>query len=535
MNASLFQGTGRLTRLLFRQNRVKILLWLLSLVGMTWAVAAVYPEIYTTQEDILGFGATMQNPAMTAMLGMPYELEQFNIGTVFASEMLLFTAIAVSVMNILLVSTNTRVDEEEGRLEMIRSLPAGRLSYLTAAVVMIMSINAALFLLMSIGLAVIGAEAMTWEASLLYGAVQAATGLFFAGATMISAQWAETSRGTNGLAFGLLILSYIVRAIGDVESETLSLFSPLGWTVRTNVFVENDWWPVWALLDGFVVLTGIAFYFNHQRDILSGMLPTRKGKTHASNWLKTMPGLVWRLEKNTVLTWGISLFLLSAVVGAILGDFETYFADMDIIQAFLPESANTAEMTEQFIALFMGIISLFTGIPAVSILLKVKKEEKMGRMEHFYSRTVSRNKVLGSYYLVAFCAILVMQFLVGSGLSFTASQAMENSLSFGSFMASAFVYVPAVWVLLGVTTLLVGSFPKGTYLVWLYTAFSFIVLYLGNLFEFPEWVNNLSAFHHIPQVPFEQMEWTPLFVLSGLSIALSILGFTGYNMRDISE
>jgi len=535
MNRQLFKGTGRLTRLLFRQNRVKILIWLVSLVGISWAVAGVYPSIYSTQEDLLGLAITMENPAMVAMLGPAYGVDNFNVGAAFASEMLLFTAVGVGIMNILLITSSTRADEEEGRLEMIRSLPVGRLASLTASILMILVVNFILFFALGFGIYFIGPEVMTWEASFLYGAIQATTGLFFAGVALITAQLAETSRGSNGLAIGFLVLSYIVRAVGDVSSDTLSMFSPLGWTGRTDVFVSNDWWPVFALSGGFILLTGIAFLLNYRRDIFSGMLPTFKGKVHASSFLKTMPGLVWRLERNTVITWALGLFLLSAAFGAILGDFETYFSDMEIIQEFLPATGTASSMLEQFIALIIGIMSLITGIPVVSILFKIKKEESLGRMEHLYSRPVSRNKVLGSYYLLAFLTILVIQSLIGIGFYLTAEQVMAESLAFSTIMEAALVYIPALWLFLGLATLFVGALPKGTLLVWLYVFFVFVVLYLGGIFEFPEWVNNLSAFNHIPALPDATMNWPPLLTLSGLSLLLSAIGFACYNRRDISE
>lgn len=63
--------------------------------------------------------------------------------------------------------------------------------------------------------------------------------------------------------------------------------------------------------------------------------------------------------------------------------------------------------------------------------------------------------------------------------------------------------------------------------------FAIFVIYLGNLLEFPEWVNNISAFHHIPQLPNEEIAWFPMISLSLVGIALSVIGFLSYNKRDI--
>lgn len=534
MGSHLFKGTGGITKLLLRQNKLKIILWLLALAGITLVVANVYPTVYTTQEDIMGFAVTMENPAMIAMLGSHYTLGDYNIGAVFANEMLLFTAIAVGVMNILFVSSSTRNDEEEGRLEMVRALPVGRLAYLTASGIMILIVNGALLLLTAIGLGFISEPGMTWEASFLYGALLAATGLFFASLTALCAQLAGTSRGTTSLSLGVLIAAYIVRAIGDVESEVMALISPLGWVVRTEVFVNNSWWPIAALLNGMGLLLIAALYLNTKRDINTGLLPDRKGKVRASAFLKTRIGLTWYFEKTNLIAWTIVLFLLSAAFGAILGELEVYFSDMDIIQAYFSEGSGVS-LTEQFIALLMSILSIFTAVPVVSTILKLKKEEKQGRVENYYSRSVSRNSVLSSYYSISLLATIVMQAMIGLGLYITADQVLEEGLELSMVLSSTLVYVPAIWLVIGLATMLVGAFPKGSGLAWFYVVFSLIVIYIGGLIDFPDWVNNLSAFTHVPQIPIEEIDWPALGVLTSVALVLSLIGFIGYNKRDIQS
>lgn len=534
MGVQLFKGTGKITKLLLRQNRLKVFLWLLGLVGITLIVANVYPTVYTTQEDIMGFALTMGNPAMIAMLGPNYTLEDYNIGAVFASEMLLFTAVAVGVMNILIVSSSTRDDEEEGRLEIVRALPVGRLAYITASGIMIFMVNGALLLLTALGLGFISEPGMTWESSFLYGALLAATGLFFASLTALCAQLAGTSRGTTSLSLGVLIAAYIVRAIGDVESERVALISPLGWVVRTEVFVKNDWWPIGALLIGTVLLLLGALYLNTKRDLNTGLLPDRKGKVRASAFLKTNVGLTWHLEKTNLIAWTIVLFLLSAAFGAILGELEVYFSDMDIIQAYFSEESGIS-LTEQFIALLMSILSIFTAVPVISTILKLKKEEKQGRVENYYSRSVSRNTVLSSYYFISLLATIVMQVMTGLGLYLTANQVLEEGLEISMVLKATLVYVPAIWLVIGLATMLVGCFPKGSGLAWLYIVFSLVVIYIGGLIDFPDWVNNLSAFTHVPQIPIEEIDWFALGILSSIALVLTLIGFIGYNKRDIQS
>ena len=278
MDSQDFKGTRLLTKLILKQNHLKLLIWLIGLIGITIGTASVYPGVYPDQESLMAYALTADNPSMVAMLGPGYEMEDYNLGTAFAMDMLIFTAIAAGIMNILLVGRSTRADEEDGLTEVIRSLPIGRLSYLSATMLVMTTINVLLALLTGFGLFSLGIDSFDLESSLLYGSVLGATGLIFVAFTALFAQLFQTSRGTTGLSFAILIGSYLVRAVGDVSNETLSLISPLGWLVRTEVFVVDKWWPIVITVVVSIVLSLLAFYLNGIRDLNSGFIPERKGK-----------------------------------------------------------------------------------------------------------------------------------------------------------------------------------------------------------------------------------------------------------------
>ena len=95
---------------------------------------------------------TMRNPAMAAMVGRGYGLDNYTNGAMMAHQMLLFTGIAVAIMCILLVARHTRKDEEDGRIELIRSLPTVRLSSLNATLLVMLGVNVVIALLIGFGL-----------------------------------------------------------------------------------------------------------------------------------------------------------------------------------------------------------------------------------------------------------------------------------------------------------------------------------------------------------------------------------------------
>ena len=216
-----FQGTGQILKLIFRQDRFKMTVWLLCLIAITVTVAYAYPDVYKTERDITGFVLTMQNPAMEAMLGPVYDADTRLVAAIFAHEMLLFTAIAVAIMNILLIGRSTRTDEEDGRLELLQSLPVGRLSHITAVMLEAVILNLILVIFIGTGLSAVGLEGMTVEASFLYGSILGSAGFFFHPSPRCSPNW-QKLRGDNRLIFCRINCFLILSGLSEMSRAKLS-------------------------------------------------------------------------------------------------------------------------------------------------------------------------------------------------------------------------------------------------------------------------------------------------------------------------
>lgn len=532
MERKLFRNTGPYARLILRRDRLRIPFWLTAIIILTLVVAAAYPELTSTQEERLILAETMVNPAMTAMFGPGYGLEDYTYGAMLGHQMLLFTALAAAIMSILLVARHTRADEESGLLEIIRSLPVGRLSGLASTTLVLGGTHVLLALLTGLGIYSLGIESMDLSGSLLYGAALGVTGIFFAALTALCAQLTESSRGTVGLSFATLGGFYLIRAVGDVSNETISMFSPLGWIVRTEVYVGNYWWPVLLTMAASLVVTAIAFYLSSIRDLGAGFLPSKPGRRRASVFLQSPLGLACRLQRNSLLAWAAGLFILGASYGSIMGDMETYLQNLDIMQEMLPDVEGIT-LTEQFIPMLMSILSIIGTIPALLMITKLRGEETKNRKEPLLARAVSRINLMGGYLALALVSGAIMLALAGMGMWSAAVTAMEDPLSFNTILHAIMVYYPAVLVMIGVAVLLMGFKPQGLSLAWLYLGYSFFVVYLGELLDIPEWMAALSPFGHIPQFPVEEINYTALGLLTAISIILMVAGLTGYRNRDI--
>jgi ABC-2 type transport system permease protein len=293
---------------MLKREAVVSTVWILILVLFSAALAPGMSGMFDT-DSRQQFAQTFNNPVMIAMMGPVYGADHYTQGAMYSNMMLLWILIAVAVMNIFLVSRHTRADEEKGRAELARSLPTGRLALLNAAMITAFIVNAALGILMGLGIGATGVETMGMGGSMLYGAVVFATGLVFASITAVFCQLTSGRSGATGYAFAAMGLFYMVRAAGDMAGGGfLSCISPLGLAQRAQVYVQNRLWPVFALLLESAVIAAAAYKLNEIRDLGQGLIPARPGRKDASVYLRSPFGLALRLLRNTLIIWIAAMF-----------------------------------------------------------------------------------------------------------------------------------------------------------------------------------------------------------------------------------
>jgi ABC-2 type transport system permease protein len=527
-----FQKISALMVFIWRQERVRLMIWIISIAAISIVVAAAFPNLYPTAIERQLIGEAMSNPAMISMFGPVYGLDNYHYGAVFAQEMLLFTAIAVAIMNILTVIRHTREDEENGRTEMIRSLPVGKLANVGSILTVMCIANLVLAFTVGLGLAALGIENMDWEGSFLYGAALGVTGIFFAAGTAFFAQLAETARGAVGYSFAFLGLSYIVRGIGDTGFEPLSYVSPLGLILRTQVYVQNYWWPVLIMLLASSGLSLLVFHLNNRRDLTSGLFPSRTGRVHTSKLLQSPLGLAFHILRITIIGWALGMLILGASYGSIFEDINSFFENSDFIKSMI-RPIEGFSWTEQFIPMLLAIMAMIGTVPVIIIVFRWKKEEKANRLENLLGRAVSKTDLVGGYLLLAAAMSVTVQLLTVIGLWSAMAMVMETPMRFGSLLYGALAYLPPIWVMIGLALVLSVYAPRFFSAVWLYLGYAFFIVYLSEVLRLPEWMNKLTPFGHIPNVPLESMDFATPAVLTLISVTLMVIGIRGFRQKDI--
>lgn len=522
----------QLVKFILRRERVSFVIWVVCIVGLVVYTASVYPGMYPTEAERYAAMLLMENPALIAIVGP--STGAYSLGALFVQETLLIALLAVGIMNILLVNRYTRVDEELGRLELIRSFPVESSSVLSALFIVVVAVNGLIGLLITIGLATGGMSDMSFVGSVLFGVVMFVAGLLFASVSAVFAQLLSTARGVASWAFMMLIIMYLVRAIGDISGNFLSYLSPLGLLLQTSVYVNDVWWPVVVVAVGSFCMVTLAFVLIGHRDLGAGLIPAKAGPAHGAKSLLSVSGLAWRIKRGSLIIWLIGAVVMGFVFGAVVGEIEGYIGENEMMQAFLAlESNGEVSLTEQFIPFLVVFLVITLLIPIIGPILKLAGEEKRNLSELILARSVSRPQLLSSYLVISMISSVFMLMVGGFGFWLGGILTLEEAVAYSTLISAVMVYLPATWIVIGVAVFLLGWLPRLISLATLMIGYVFFIVFFSDLLSLPQFLVNLSPLAHVPNVPVDEFSLVAFLIMSGIAVVLIGVGFVGYSKRDI--
>ncbi|MFD3484520.1 ABC transporter permease [Streptomyces sp. NPDC058665] len=525
-------GTGTLIRFGLRRDRIRIPVWVVALTLGTMSSVTEFKTLYSTAAERASAVSSMDSPAALAMTGPRHYLDDYNTGSMMGHQLLGFMAVLVGLMSVLIITRHTRNEEETGRAELVRSTVVGHHAQLASALVVAAVANLALALLLTLSVLSAGIDGITTGEALLYGLTHAAIGLVFAGVAAITVQITAHTRGASGMALAVIGVAYLLRASGDVGNDALSWLSPIGWGQRTYVFVDNRWWPLLLCLALAALTAAIGFVLSTRRDVGAGLRSARLGRRTASAALTRPFGFALRLHRATLLGFGAGLLVMGVMYGSILGEAADMVKDIEQVQEAL-DKIGGASVEESFASMIMVVIAVVTAVYVVMAALRPRAEESAGRAEPLLATGLSRDRWVGSHVAVALAGGTALLLVAGLGFGLTGAASAGDGDLVLRLTGAALAYAPALWVTVGVAVALFGWYPRAGAAAWVVPVYAFVVGYLGPILQFPNWMNNLSPFGHIPQLPAADMTWTPLLILTAVAASLICLGLAGFRHRDL--
>ncbi|WP_372728140.1 ABC transporter permease [Nocardioides sp.] len=524
---SSFTGTWQLTRLILRRDRIRLPIWIVSLGALTGATALLVPGLYTTPEAVAGYARVADSAATRLLSGRPDGLD--NVGAITSYEVSVTGLIAIALMVIFLVVRHTRAEEEAGRAELLRATVLGRHAGTAAAMIVATAASLVLGVVDAVLLVVGDLEV---AGSVLHGATFAATGLVFTAVAAVTAQITVSARSARGMAGAVLAVLFVVRGIGDVAENALTWLSPLGWALMAQPYGAARWWVLVPLVLLAAVLFLLAAWLTAHRDTGGGLLHPRPGPERARPSLSTGVGLAWRLQRGSVVGWAVGLVLFGALAGTVGPEVNEMLESNPELQQFFALTGGSP--ADAFLATMFALMAVAVAGYSVASVNRLHSEEAAGRAEALLSTGLSRSRwAVGSLTvtLVTTVGLMVLGALAAAiGFWLTGAE----SAGFGRIVAAGVVQVPGTLVLAGIAVLLTGWWPRRTLASYALVAWVFVQVYLSALLKFPDWLNALSPYDHLPLMPVEPFAAVPTFTVLALALALAVLGVMGLRRRDVA-
>ena len=199
-------------------------------------------------------------------------------------------AMLAAFMSTFLAVRHTRMDEEQGRAELVSATPAGRTTPVVATAIHGLIANFVLAALTT--LAFLGTRMRASTGAKVAGFAVGAVGVAFLGIGLVAGQLMRTSRGANSLAVWILVATFLFCGIGNalgtpsddlqrMESSWLdvALAVRLG-RERPRLRRRQPVAGVLALVFG-LVLAGVAIALQSARDLGESFIPERLGRAEA--------------------------------------------------------------------------------------------------------------------------------------------------------------------------------------------------------------------------------------------------------------
>ena len=524
-------GTGTLIRFILRRDRVKLPAWLLGTTVLLSFFARALSEITAVEEQRQDLRRIMGG-AVGAVFGPGYGRDDITAERYVVGVYGLFFLILAALMSMQLVSRHTRLDEQNGRAELIRSTVVGRHAQLTAVLIVAVGANALLALMLG---GTMTANDFDGGEGLLFGASVGAVGLVFAGITTVTVQVTEYSRAATGIAGAMLGAAWVVRAAGDMISDygsPLSWFSPLAWSHQTRPYVDGRWWPLLLSVGLAAAVAAIGYALSDRRDVGAGLVAASAGAPVAAPWLRSPLAVAFRLQRASLIWWTVALALFGFIYGG-LGDQIADPEDMreDRLELF-------GGSVDTLLDGYLGVITLFTAVLAGIMLVlgvqAVRWEETKGRAEPVLATATSCWAWFGSYLAVMSIGLVGLLLVAGFATGTGAAVSVGDGSYIWDVTAAHLAHAPGVLVLLGIAALLFGVLPRAIGVTWIVLGSSLFVGLFGTTIDLPQWAHNLSPMDHTGQPPLDDISWLAAMTLLAIAAGLAAAGLAGFRRRDLA-
>ena len=493
-----------------------------SVLGYNW----VFPEQAERAELAMTVGA---NPALSLIFGPARDLMTADGFNAWRAGML--GAFFAGIMAILIITRNTRAQEDSGQAELLASGVMSRPTRLATALAMAAIASVALFVVASILTVIFGGDPVN---SMMLAATFTLSGLIWAGLAAIAAQLGSDARSASSISIAVIGAFFVGRGYIDASQapEWMVWLTPFGWLEQVQPASGHNPWPLLLALAVAVILAGIGFALQSRRDFGMGLLPPRPGPARGG-WVGHPGGLTLRLNLGSVISWTVAFAVLGVVFGVLATSVgEVLAANPMVGRALAAGAVSPSELAFAFLVTILSLVGIIAAVYGVQIVMRVYAEEINDRVDPLLAGSLSRPRFLAATALIAFVGPALAVLVGGTVIGFVAAASEPNIIA-TDVIRQSLATIPAVWTLTALSLAVVGAAPRVRLIGWMGVVAAFALTILGPLFNLWDWILGISPFWHVPNVASADPDWLGLLWISLVTLAFIAVGFAGFRRRDI--
>ncbi len=495
--------------------------------------AATYKTVQARAQLAATFGT---NPGFNALIGPAHE-----IGTVAgftAWRSLGVLSIVGGVWGLLAGTRLLRGEEDAGRWELLlvghttrRGATARALAGLAVGLLTLWGVTA--IITVAVGRAHSVGIAVGPSLFLALALVSSAAIFLIVGA--LAGQLAPTRRQAAGYAAAVLGIAYALRMIADSGTGLawLRWLSPLGWVEQLQPLTAPRplmLVPIAALIAS---MAGLAIHLAGSRDLGASIVADRARAAARTRLLSGPTSLVVRLTRGVAIAWGISIALLSLMMGLIAKSVGSVLSDNAGDRETFAKMGIRGSGAAQYLAITFLIVALLIALVAAGQLSAARSEEAEGRIDHLLVRQVSRYTwLVGRLAVTTGC--LISAGLVAGTMCWLGAASQHSGVGFATLLGAGLNVVPPAVFILGVGALTFGAWPRAVSAVtYGLLAWSFLVELIGGIAGASHWVLDTSLFHQMSAAPASSPNWTSGAVMILLGVGAGGFGAVAFRRRDL--
>ena len=496
--------------------------------------AATYKTVAQRAALAKTFGS---NPGMNAIIGPAHQIQTVAGFTAWRSLGVL--SIVGAVWGLLTATRLLRGEEESGRWEL---LLAGHTTRRRAAAQALLGLAGGLFTLWVIPAIVsvmVGRSSkvdIDATAALYLALALVSSAAVFLAIGALASQLAPTRRQAAAYAATLLGVSYALRMAADSGTglSWLRWATPLGWVEELRPLASPRPLFLLPIVSLVIALGAIAVHLAGTRDLGASTIPDRATATPHTRLLSGATGLAVRLTRGVAIGWGVSIALLSLMMGLIAESVGKVLSTATGEQQTFSRLGFRGSGAEEYLGITFLVVALLVGFIAAGQLSAARSEEAEGRLDHLLIQPLSRARWLYGRLAITLGCLLAAGVI--AGVSTWVGSARQNSgIGFATLLNAGANVVPASVLLLGLGTLTLGVRPRATSAVtYGLLAWSFLVELIGGIVNASHWLLDTSLFHQMAAAPAIAPNWHSGGAMVAIGLAAGVVGGIAFRRRDLA-